>query len=439
MSAKVQVAKAASVALIGIEATVIEVEAWIGSGLPRVTMVGLPDAALTQAKERCRSALLSQRFPWPSQVLTINLTPASLPKTGSHYDLSISAAVLMAQGLLPTGCLADVVLMGELGLDGQVRAVRGLLPALMGARRLGVTQAIVPTEQLAEAALVDELVVRGVSNLRQLVEVLAGAPGEAPTIDMPVPVNDSSRIDLNDVVGLAGAKACLEVAAAGRHHLYFHGPPGAGKTLLASCLPDILPVLSAEEALEVAAIHSLAGIALSRLPSRPPLADPHHTASLASIIGGGARIARPGAVSLAHRGVLFLDEAPEFSSSYLEALRSPLESGEVVLSRSEMTVRYPARFQLVLTANPCPCGFGAGSAKCRCAPSAVRRYASALSGPILDRVDLQCLVEPSRRMLSTPTQSDGPTTAQVATRVMEARGRQSRRLRDTPWRTNSEV
>jgi magnesium chelatase family protein len=231
----------------------------------------------------------------------------------------------------------------------------------------------------------------------------------------------------------------LEVAAAGRHHLYFHGPPGVGKTLLASCLPTVLPDLTQEEAMEVAAIHSLVDVTVDGLPARPPYAAPHHTASFASLIGGGARIARPGAISLAHRGVLFMDEIPEFSPQAIEGLRTPLESGEIVLGRSQMAVRYPARFQLVLAANPCPCGLAATPrSRCTCTPMAIRRYASRVSGPILDRVDIQAHFLPLRRCL-TEQAAEPESSSQVAERVAAARARQAARLKDTPWSTNAEI
>jgi magnesium chelatase family protein len=433
-------ARASSVALLGVDAMIVEIEVWTGSGLPRTTMVGLPDAALAQAKERCRAAVLSSGFSWPSQVLTINLTPASLPKTGSHYDLGITAAVLATESIIPVGALDEVIMLGEVGLDGAVHPVRGVLPALLGARQLGITKAIVPASQLSEAELVSDMSVRGVRNLLELIVVLRGGQG-SDALPNPAPVVlDPQAPDLKDVIGLASARWALEVAAAGRHHLYFHGPPGVGKTLLASCLPSILPDLSQDEALEVAAIHSLVDISIPALPTRPSFSAPHHSASLASLIGGGARIARPGAISLAHRGVLFLDEAPEFPSPALEALRTPLESGEIVLGRSEIAVRYPARFQLVLAANPCPCGLASTpSSKCTCTPMAIRRYAGRLSGPILDRIDLKAQILPLRRSLVGFDPLEPESSQSVAERVQLARNRQAARLQDTPWLTNAEV
>ena len=438
MSSVWGIARASSVALLGVDATMVTIEAWTGSGLPRTIMVGLPDAALTQAKERCRAAVLSAGYTWPSQVLTINLTPASLPKTGSHYDLGIAAAVLATERVIPPVCTEGIILFGELGLDGAVHPVRGVLPALLGAKKLGIDKAVVPASQLNEAGLVDGMEVRGVGHLKDLIDVLRGGPGTPPTPTCH-PVPEQGAPDLKDVIGLAQARWALEVAAAGRHHLYFHGPPGVGKTLLASCLPSILPDLTSDEAMEVAAIHSLVDLSIDALPTRPPYSAPHHSASLASLVGGGARIARPGAVSLAHRGVLFLDEAPEFSARALEALRTPLESGEVVLGRSQMAVKYPARFQLILAANPCPCGMASTPrAKCTCTPMAIRRYASRVSGPILDRIDIQAHILPLRRSL-TAQAPEPESSAAVAERVEAARVRQAVRLKSTRWKTNAEI
>ncbi|WP_203566735.1 YifB family Mg chelatase-like AAA ATPase [Aestuariimicrobium ganziense] len=432
-------ASAWSVALIGMDGALVEVEAAIGGGLPRIVLVGLPDTALYEARDRCRAAVKGAELSWPDQLVTINLTPAALPKAGSHYDLAIASAVLAASGAVPPDLLRDTVMMGELGLDGRVRAVRGVLPGLLAAVDAGMVRAIVPASQLDEAALVPGIAIWGVSTLTDLVEVLRGRP-VLNTVPAAADDPEPSKVpDLGDVTGQEAAKFALEVAAAGRHHLYLHGPPGVGKSMLASRLPGILPDLSPGEALEVSAVHSIAGQLHGGLIQRPTFADPLHNVSLTALVGGGQRVVRPGLVSLAHRGVLFLDEVLEFSSHLLEALRTPLESGWVTIARAQMMARFPARFQLVVAANPCPCGqFGTPGGQCSCSPMAVRRYAERLSGPILDRIDIQYRLLPVRTSSfgSAPT---GESSAAVADRVQLARERQAWRLEGTGFTTNGEV
>lgn len=447
------IACAWSVALVGLDGRMVEVEAAIGSGLPRTVMVGLPDTALYEARDRCKAATASAERSWPSHLVTINLSPATLPKAGSHYDLPIVAAVLAAARVIKNADLRRTVLMGELSLDGRVRPVRGVLPAMVAARQAGFTRAIVPVSQAGEARLVEGMEVFGVGSLPQLIALLNNEPvppvlslvPEPSAGDEPEPVDPgadeaSEPVDLADVVGQLEAKWALEVAAAGRHHLFLHGPPGVGKTMLAERLPTILPDLDVSEALEVSAVHSLAGCLDDGLIVRPPYADPHHSASVASVVGGGARMARPGSISLAHRGVLFLDEAPEFGAKVLDSLRTPMESGVVILGRSEVQARYPARFQLVLAANPCPCGLATTKgAECRCTPMAVRRYAERISGPIMDRIDVQVQFTPLRKAFLRAAAESVESSAVVSARVLEARDRQARRLRGTPWHTNGDV
>lgn len=434
-------ARAWSVALVGLEGALVEVEAAISSGLPRTTMVGLPDAALYQARDRCRAALSCTGVGWPSDPVTINLSPATLPKAGSHYDLAIVAAVAAAKGAFDAAGLEGTALFGELGLDGRVRPVRGLLPALLAAARQGLGRAVVPAGQQREAALVEGLTICGAADLADLFDVLNGGPGAPPGAEPTGGSELGLPLDLADVAGQAEAKWALEVAAAGRHHLYLHGPPGVGKTLLAERLPGLLPDLRPAEALEVSAIHSLAtGDFNGELVRRPPYADPHHSASIASLVGGGARIALPGAVSRAHLGVLFLDEAPEFSPRVMESLRVPLESGRIVLARAAASATYPADFQLVLAANPCPCGqAGVPGGTCRCPPMVVRRYASRVSGPILDRIDITTQLRPMRAAMFADRYPPGETSAKVAERVLAARDRQRYRLEPCGWRTNGQV
>ena len=433
------------VALVGLDGRIVEVEAHTGPGLPRTILVGLPDTSLYEARDRCKAAVHSSGQSWPSTLLTINLSPATLPKQGSSYDLAIVAAVLAASDVIFASELRSTVLVGELGLDGRVRPVRGVLPATLAAVQHGFQRVIVPYRQAAEAQLVEGIDVLGVASLAQLIALLAHEPvPDAEPVDLPVEAAHDSgdpALDLADVAGQLEAKWAVEVAAAGRHHLMFTGPPGVGKTMIAARLPGLLPELTIPEALEVSAIHSLAGFDLTGgLIRRPPYADPHHSASMASLIGGGAGLARPGAVSVAHRGVLFLDEADEFSPKALEALRTPLESGEVNLHRSHGMTRYPARFQLVLAANPCPCGqAGTAGASCVCPPMAIRRYATKLSAPIRDRVDITQHFRPLKRHQLQATLGRGEPSAAVAARVAEARERQWRRLAGTGWHANSEV
>ncbi|MDR1790830.1 MAG: YifB family Mg chelatase-like AAA ATPase [Propionibacteriaceae bacterium] len=435
-----QLAKAWSVALVGLSGAMVEVEAAVSSGLRGTIVVGLPDTAVTEARDRCRAAMQVTDLGWPEGRVTFNLSPANLPKAGTHFDLAMVAAVGATQRLCRQEALRQVMLFGEVGLDGQVRPARGLLPALLEAVRHGFTKVIVPTAQLREAMLIDGVEVTGVSRIERLFAVLNGGNGDEPPPPTPVAPRSKPLPDMADVAGQFEAKWALEVAAAGRHHVYFHGPPGVGKTLLAERLPTLLPDLSPAESREVSSIHSLAGRPLSDLITRPPFSAPHHSASLPAVVGGGAKIANPGAISMAHRGVLFLDEAPEFSARTLDSLRVPLESGKVTISRAYAVTVFPAAFQLVLAANPCPCGNAdTPGQECKCTPFTVRRYASRVSGPILDRVDIRQQLQPLQRSFLSRTHAVGESSAQIAERVAAARERQAARLAEVGFQVNGEV
>jgi magnesium chelatase family protein len=432
------------IALQGIEGALVDVEADLVQGLPQVMFSGLPDAACRQAPDRIKAAATNSGVPIPNRRLTVNLSPASIPKVGSGWDLPIAIAALAAAEAFSTHVVDGIVHIGELGLDGSIRPVRGVLPVVLTAARLGMAQIVVPAENAAEAALVPGISVVPARHLCDLVSryrAIDRGEQPEPALVRPAAGPDNAMVpDLRDVVGQDEARLALEIAAAGGHHLFLSGPPGAGKTMLAERLPSLLPDLEPAQALEVTAIHSVLG-ALPKsgaLIVRPPFVAPHHGASMPAIIGGGSGFIRPGAISKAHHGVLFLDEAPEFKPAVLQALRQPVESGEVVVARASGVVRYPARFLLVLAANPCPCGRGFGKGvDCSCSPRARRDYMGKLVGPLLDRVDLQLQVRAvSRAALLAPT---GETSGQVATRVATARSLQAERLANTPWRRNGDV
>ncbi len=423
------VATVRGMALVGLDPVEVTVEAGLGPGLPVLRLIGLPDAAVREAGDRVRAALQRCGFGWPQERLVVNLAPADLPKAGASFDLPLAIAVMVVSGDLPPSCLDGTVACGEVGLDGELRPVAGILPIARGARSAGADRLLVPDAAAPEAAAVQGLRIVPARDLREVAALLRGRADPRP-VAAPRFTGPTSVADLADVRGQPVARRVLEIAAAGGHHLLLSGPPGCGKTMLARRLHGLLPPLTLDEALEVASLQGLAGERATGAPLSlvPPLREPHHSVSTAGLVGGGSGIPRPGELALAHRGMLLLDELLETPRHVLDALRQPLERGEVVITRARARVTYPARALVVAATNPCPCGdLGHPTRPCRCRPDRVERYRSRLSGPLLDRFDLQLELRPvaAEELLRAAV---GEPTAIVAGRVAAARAHSGARL-----------
>jgi magnesium chelatase family protein len=428
-------ASVATFAIEGVDSVEVTVEVDVRRGLPAFTIVGLPDAAVREARERVRAALLNSGLEFPLKRLTANLAPADLRKSGPSFDLALAVALLAASGQVPVHALSGSAVCGELSLGGELRPVPGAIAVAFGARRSGAERLIVPVENAPEAALVEGLEVLGVSSLALIAEVLRGRFKPDPPPPPRSRTHAATDLDLADVRGQRDARRALEIAAAGGHHLLMVGPPGVGKTMLARRLPAILPPLGLDEALEITRVHSVAGLAHGRLAGARPFRAPHHTISPAGLVGGGP-VPRPGEITLAHRGVLFLDELAEFSRAALEALREPLEAGRVEITRRQRTLAFPAEFMLVAACNDCPCG--RRDDQCTCGEPEKSRYRRRLSGPLLDRIDLVCLLDPEPPVEAIGQLADpADRSAAVAERVAEARDRAGRRLAGTGALTNA--
>ena len=430
-----------SIALQGLMGSLIDVEVDIADGIPTYTLLGLPDASLQESRDRVRAALVNSGQKWPNKKVTVSLSPAWLPKSGPGFDLAIALALLVADGALPQVPLQATLILGELSLDGRLRSVRGVLPSLIAAYQAGISRAIVPAENLAEAQLLPQMEILAFESLADLYRWMrSGEYIQTPLLDLEV--DDLGQdLDFADVAGQARARYAAEIAASGGHHLLMIGPPGAGKTMIASRIPTILPQLSADQALEVTAIHSVAGALHSRSPMSKlaPIVTPHHSASRASIVGGGNRVITPGAISIAHHGVLFIDEAPECAAGILDSLRQPLESGEITITRQVGSATFPARFLLVLAANPCPCGKYTGRGHgCTCTSLQVRRYLGKLSGPLLDRIDIRVEIDPVTRT-ELSAEILGESSQVIRERVISARDRSAARFSCESWKLNSEI
>lgn len=434
-----------SAAMLGIDGYVVRVEADTSPGTPNFAIIGLPDRALAEARERVRAAIFNSGFAYPPGRVLVNLSPADVRKEGPSFDLPIALALLGIDEQVDRLALQNFAALGELALDGTLRPVNGILPMVLGARNAGFNKLIVPQGNVEEAALVDGIELYAVDSLQSAVAVVLGKGAKWRTRTVAPPSTTTAESfygDFADVRGQAGPKRALEIAAAGGHNVLFVGPPGCGKTMLARRLPSILPPMTSNEAIEVTKIYSVAGLlgANPGIVQARPFRFPHHTISQVALVGGGGGSAiKPGEISLAHHGVLFLDELPEFTRTAIEVMRQPLEEGMVTIARAAGTFTYPARFMLVASMNPCPCGYrGTRSAECRCDDAAVAKYVSKLSGPLLDRIDLQ--IEVSRVAFDDMVRTERTErSATIRERVVAARERQQKRFAGTPISCNAEI